>query len=142
MTQDMKTFPIIVLLLSGLALSYASASRLFDPAAAVFLQTFFENPTHSLEVSTDLVNEIRGIGTVMLLAGVVAIIGVFRPAFRVTALTVTTVIFVGVALGRAISMGIDGMPPPELMRVFMIEGILALMNLLSLTFSLVQNDRA
>lgn len=138
----MKTFSTVVLLLSGLALFYASASRLFDPTTAVFLQTFFENPANSLDLALDLTNEIRGVGAVMLLAGLVAIIGTFRPAFRATALTVTTVIFVGVTLGRAISVGIDGMPTAELLRVFMTEGILALMNLLSLTSKLVRKDRA
>lgn len=128
----MKRFNIVVLVLSGLALFYASSSRLIDPTKSVFLQTFFEHPENSLSVATDLINEIRGVGAVMFLGGVVALLGVIKLDFRQTALVVTTVIFVGVVLGRSVSFFFDGMPPQDLIRVAITEGVLSILNVFCL----------
>lgn len=127
-TIIMKIFQIIVLSLSGMALFYASSMRLFKPTKAVFLQHYFENPANSLESHVDLANEIRGIGAVMLLGGIIALFGVFRPDFMQTALVVTTLIFVGVVLGRSISWLFDGAPPVNLIRAAIAEAVLAVLN--------------
>ena len=136
----MKKFKMTVLILSGLALFYASASRLIDPSAAIFLQTFFENPENSLETAIDLTNEIRGVGAVMLLGGFVALIGTIRADFRQTSFVVTTVIFGGVILGRLFSFFVDGVPHQELLRVAMIEGALALLSLICLVNILTRSQ--
>ncbi|MFK7804868.1 MAG: DUF4345 domain-containing protein [Anaerolineae bacterium] len=124
----MKIFNVIVLVLSGLALFYASATRLINPAGAVFLQTFFENSENSLEIATDLVNEIRGVGAVLFLGGIIALLGAIRGDFRKTSFVVTSIIFGGVVIGRSISFFIDGNPNQDLIRVAMIEGVLAALN--------------
>lgn len=136
----MKNFKIVVLVLSGLALFYASSSRLINPAAAVFLQTFFENSVNSLATDVDLVNEIRGVGAVMLLGGIVAIWGAVRADFRQTAFVVTAVIFGGVILGRSISLLIDGVPNANLMRAAVIEAVLAALNVFSLAHILIRGN--
>lgn len=128
----MKIFKIVVLVLSGLALFYASSSRLINPAGAVFLQTFFENPANSLESATDLINEIRGVGAVMFLGGVVALLGAIKTDFRQTSFVVTAVIFGGVVIGRSLSFFIDGNPSQDLIRVAVIEGVLAVLNVFCL----------
>ncbi|MEM7332332.1 MAG: DUF4345 domain-containing protein [Chloroflexota bacterium] len=125
----MKNLKVIVLILSGLALFYASSSRLINPTGAVFLQIFFENPENSLETAVDLVNEIRGVGAVLLLGGIVALLGARRADFRPTSFVVTTVIFGGIILGRTLSFIIDGVPNPDLIRVAIIEMVIGVLNI-------------
>ncbi|MEM8858003.1 MAG: DUF4345 domain-containing protein [Chloroflexota bacterium] len=137
----MRTFKIIVLVLSGLALFYASSSRLIDPAAAVFLQTFFESPQNSLGIAIDLVNEIRGVGAVLLLGGIIALIGARRANFRFTSFVVTNVIFCGIVIGRLLSFLLDGMPNPDLIRVAITEAVLAVLNIVCLVTIIAQGDK-
>ncbi len=137
----MNNFKTIVLVLSGLALLYASSSRLINPTDAVFLQSFFENPENSLETAIDLVNEIRGIGAVLFLGGIVALFGALRTDFSPTSFVVTTVIFGGIVLGRAVSFFGDGIPHPDLMRVAMIEAIIGALNIFCLANILRQDNR-
>ncbi|MEL6804279.1 MAG: DUF4345 domain-containing protein [Bacteroidota bacterium] len=124
----MKIFQIVVLVLSGLALFYACSMRLIKPSGAVFLQSYFEDPANSLESHVDLANEIRGVGAVMLLGGLIALLGAFRPDFQQTAFVVTTLIFAGVILGRSISWIFDGAPPVNLIRAAIAEAVLAVLN--------------
>ena len=128
----MKQFKTAVLILSGLALFYASSTRLINPSAAVFLQTFFENPENSLGIAVDLVNEIRGMGAVLFISGIIALFGGIRVGFRETAFVVTTVIFGGVAIGRSLSFLVDGIPNQDLIRVALIEVVLAALNIVGL----------
>lgn len=135
----MKTLNIVVLSLSGLALFYACSMRLINPAGAVFLQSYFENPVNRLETHIDLVNEIRGVGAVMLLGGFIAFLGTMRVGFRQTAFVVLTVIFGGVVLGRSVSLFIDGMPNQGLIRAAIVEGVLAGLNVYCLVNSLLRS---
>ncbi|MEM7114882.1 MAG: DUF4345 domain-containing protein [Chloroflexota bacterium] len=128
----MKNFKIIVLVLSALALFYASSSRFINPTGAVFLQTFFENPENSLETAVDLVNEIRGVGAVLFLGGIVALFGAIRADSRQTSFVVTTVIFGGIVIGRSLSFFMDGIPNQDLIRVAITEGVLAVLNIFCL----------
>ncbi|MEL6134409.1 MAG: DUF4345 family protein [Bacteroidota bacterium] len=136
----MKTFQIIVLALSGLALFYACTMRLINPKGAVFLQTYFENSANSLDLHKDLVNEIRGVGMVMLLGGIVAFLGIIKVDFRFTAFVVATVIFTGVILGRSLSFFVDGMPPTQLLRAAVAEGVLAALNIYGLARLLMEGN--
>ncbi len=137
----MKIFKIVVLTLSGLALFYASAARLFNPAKAVFLQTYFQNPQNSLDIAIDLVSEIRGVGAVMLLGGILALLGAIRPEIRQTSFAVGSVIFGGVILGRLISFYIDGVPHQALIRVAVIEAVLAALNIFCLVRMLAREQK-
>ncbi len=128
----MKIFQVVILVLLGLALLYACSSRLINPANAVFLETYLANPANSLETDIDLVNEIRGVGAVMLLGAIVAFLGAIREDFRFTAFVVITVIFGGVVLGRSLSFFIDGIPNENLMRAAIIEIALGLLNVFCL----------
>lgn len=136
----MKPFRISVLVLSALALFYASSSRLFNPAGAVFLQTNLENPESS-QVAIDLLNEIRGVGAVMLLGAVTALLGTLRTDFRLTSFVVTAVIFGGVVLGRSLSLFIDGIPNENLMRAATAESVLAALNIFCLISVFIQERK-
>jgi len=132
----MKIFQIVVLCLSGLALLYACSMRLINPTHAVFLETYLEENT--LESDIVLINEIRGVGAVMLLGAIVAFLGAIRAEFQQTAFVVVTVIFGGVVLGRSFSLFIDGIPNPNLMRVAIIEIVLGVLNVVCLIGILIQ----
>ncbi|GEM_PF-458917 len=136
--KRMNTFQIIILALSGCALFYASSMRLIKPDMANFIQTYSENPTNNLEKDTDLLNEIRGVGAVMLLGGIMVLLGISIPGFRQTSFAIAAVIFVGVVVGRLISNGLDGMPNPQIMRATIIEAVLGALN----TFCLISALRA
>lgn len=124
----MEIFRIGVLVLSGLALFYASSMRLISPAKGNFLQIYLQNPANQLETDIDLVNEIRGVGSVMLFGGLIVLLGAVMPMFRQTSFVVAIVIFVGVSLGRLISMGIDGRPNKDVIRGAVLEIVLGALN--------------
>lgn len=128
----MEIFKIIVLCLSGLALLYASSMRLFNPKKANFLQIYFANPENKLEYDTDLVNEIRGIGAVMLLGGIAIFLGIILPDFRSSSFVVAIVIFFGVASGRLMSVVLDGKPNKEVIRAMLVEVVLSVFNVFCL----------
>lgn len=138
----MKIFKIVVLTLSGLALFYASSTRLINPTEAVFLQTYFVNPANSLATDVDLVNEVRGVGAVMFLGGVTAVVGAIRADFRRTSFVVVTVIFGGVILGRLLSLFFDGMPSQNLIRVVVVECVLGVLNTLGLVSMLITERKS
>ena len=136
----MKIFQIVVLSLSGLALFYACSMRLISPSGAVFLQSYFENPTNSLTNHIDLANEIRGVGAVMLLGAILALIAVFSPDLKPSAFLVLCIILGGVVLGRSLSFILDGMPPADLLRAAVGEGVLAALNIFCLVRIWTQAD--
>lgn len=130
--DKMKIFKIVVLSLSGLALFYASSTRLINPTEAIFLQIYFANPANSLATGVDLANEVRGVGAVMLLGGITAVFGSIRADLRRTSFVVTTVIFGGVVLGRLLSLFLDGLPSQNLIGAAVVEGVLGVLNILGL----------
>ncbi|MEL7124473.1 MAG: DUF4345 domain-containing protein [Bacteroidota bacterium] len=134
----METFKIVVLSLSGLALFYASSMRLINPNKANFLKTYIGNSEIKLEKDTDLLNEIRGIGSVMLLGGILVLMGTIMPDFKQTSFVVASLIFGGVVLGRLISFGLDGIPNADIIRAAIIEVTLCVLNLFCLV-SILRN---
>ncbi len=128
----MEVLNIIVLTLSGLALFYASYTRLINPTKAIFLQTYLAKSENEPENDADLVNEVRGIGAVMLLGGIMILLGALFPDFRLTSFVVAIVLLFGVILGRLISFGVDGRPSQDIVRAAMIEMILGGLNIICL----------
>ncbi|MCI4667473.1 MAG: DUF4345 domain-containing protein [Bacteroidia bacterium] len=137
----MEIFQIVVLSFSGLALVYACSMRLINPAKAVFLQSYFEDPANNLDMHIGLVNEIRGVGAVMLMAGIIAEIGIISSDFRIASFTITTLILSGVVFGRLTSLVLDGIPHKNLIRVIVAEGVLAALNAVCLINILSQGGK-
>ncbi|MEM9106961.1 MAG: DUF4345 domain-containing protein [Pseudomonadota bacterium] len=133
----MKTINNTVLVLSGLALFYMSTMRLFDPSAVVFLQGLAD-PGSVLTI--EMANEIRAMGAENVLGGIVAFLGVFIPRFRFAAFVVLSVIFVSAALGRSVSLVVDGMPDENIFRAYHHQAILAVLNLFCLAYILMKNE--
>ena len=112
------------------------------PSAAVFLKTYFETAGNTLDRHIELANEIRGLGASMLLAGIVAFLGIFMPRFKVTAFVVLSVMFAGVVLGRSVSLVVDGVPDASLLRPAIVEAILAVLNIFCLAYILIKERKS
>lgn len=126
----MEIFSIIVLALSGFALFYASSMRLIYPRKANFLQIYLTKPENELEKDVDLINEIRGIGAVMFLGGIIILLGIVMPELRISAYIVAIVLLFGVVLGRLVSFGVDGRPNSAIVKASFIEATLGGLNVL------------
>ena len=120
---------IIALTLSGLALFYASSMRLVNPSKANFLQTYVTKSENKLAEDVDLLNEIRGVGAVMLLGGIVILLGTIMPALRLGSFLVAVVIFLGVVFGRLISFGLDGRPNKDVIKGTFAEIVISALNI-------------
>lgn len=128
----MKKGTAIVLVLSSLALLYASSSRLLTPTQAVFLTVTIENTENFLESNTALLNEIRGVGGVLLVGGLVTMLGVFVARLRPISLHVGAVIFSGIVLGRLISFALEGIPSTEIVRIASVESFFCVLTIFCL----------
>lgn len=128
----MKKGTAIVLVLSSLALLYASSSRLLTPTQTVFLTVTIENTENFLESNTALLNEIRGVGGVLLVGGLVTMLGVFVARLRPISLHVGAVIFSGIVLGRLISFALEGIPSTEIVRIASVESFFCVLTIFCL----------
>lgn len=128
----MKKGTAIVLVLSSLALLYASSSRLFTPTQAVFLTVTRENTENFLESNTALLNEIRGVGGVLLVGGLITLLGVFVARLRPISLYISAVIFSGIVLGRLISFALEGIPSTEIVRIASVESFFCVLTIFCL----------
>ncbi|MEO0899875.1 MAG: DUF4345 domain-containing protein [Bacteroidota bacterium] len=133
----MNIFHIIVLTLSGLAMFYASYSRLFKPASAVFLKNYVNDPSRNQGNHPDVYNEVRGVGAVMVLGGIVCLLGALWEDIRFTSFVVACVIFMGVVVGRLVSIAIDGIPAKELLSIFYVELFIGVLNVFCLSLMLM-----
>ncbi|MCL6274924.1 DUF4345 domain-containing protein [Muricauda sp. 2012CJ35-5] len=132
----MEIFQIITLSLSGLMLFFVGIMRLFKPANSYCLKTYLANPNNTLNNDRDLSNEMRGIGSVTLFAGILILLGLLLSDFRFTSFIVATLVFVGFALGRILSQVVDGKPSKDLIQGLVFELIFGTLNLICLIYLL------
>ncbi len=122
----------LVLALSGLLLTFVGAVRMHRPIKSLCLQTYVKEPGTRLEDDVDMLNEIRGIGTVTLFGGLTILAGIVFPGFKPTSFGVAVVIFLGFAVGRALSMALDGKPNSDLVKGTIAEVVLSALNIVCL----------
>ncbi len=67
-----------------------------------------------------------------LFGGITVLLGIIIPALTLTSFTVATLIFVGFAIGRLISIGADGKPNKQLVQGLIFELIFGALNLFCL----------
>jgi len=127
----MEIFKIVTLSLSGLLLFFVGISRLTNP-----IKTFEKSSGIKLQNDGDLLNEIRGVAGVMLTAGLLSIIGAFVIELSFAASFVVATVFIGFAVGRTVSMKVDGKPNPKLIQGLMFELIFGALNVSLLILSL------
>jgi len=128
----MEIFKVFVLFLSSLALIYACTTRLIRPLKAVFLQSYLATSQNKLAITVDLLNEIRGMGSVLFIGAIVVFVGILLPDFQLTSFVVATLILFGIVLGRLLSSFVDGKPSQRLIQVATVEAALSILNIICL----------
>lgn len=132
----MEIFKIIILSLSALMLIFAGLMRLLKPIKSYCLKAYSDNPEIKLEGAVDLFNEMRGAGAFTILGGLVISLGAFISQFTLTSFAVATVIFIGFAIGRLLSMSLDGRPNKDLIQGTTFEIIFGGLNVVGLISTL------
>ncbi|HAP61994.1 MAG TPA: hypothetical protein DCR93_21670, partial [Cytophagales bacterium] len=80
----------------------------------------------SLTQEPSLLSEIRGMGGVILLAGIIAIAGLLLPKMRWTALFITSFYLLGYGLARLVSVFLDGLPSQTLVMAMSFEIVIGI----------------
>lgn len=125
----MEIVKIITLSLSSLVLIYVGIMRLSKP-----VKTYLKSSGIKLENDTDLLNEIRGMSAVMLCGGIIISLGIFFPGLTTISFVVASLLFIGFAIGRFVSIAADGKPNKQLIQGILFELVLGAANI----FGLVQ----
>ena len=133
----MEIFNIVVLALSGLLLTYAGSMRLFKPLKSFCLKTYLEDPKIKLEGEADIFNEMRGAGSSITFGGIFIFLGIIIDQLMLASFVVAIVIFLGHALGRLVSLKLDGKPNQQLAQGLISEIVLGAANVFCLVNILV-----
>lgn len=128
----MEIFKIVIQSLSGLLLFFVGTMRLINP-----IKTYLKNSGVKLENDVNLLNEMRGVSSVMLLAGVIILLGTFIPALSLTSHSFAILLFLGFAIGRVLSLGVDGKPNKMIIQGLISELVLGAVNIFCLVNTLV-----
>ncbi len=128
----MEIFKIITLSLSGLLLFFVGAMRLSNP-----IKTYLKNSGIKIENEVNLLNEVRGISSVQLFGGIIILLGIFIPKLTFASFVVAILIFIGFAIGRLVSIGLDGKPNKLITQGLIFELVLGAANIFCLVTSLV-----
>lgn len=128
----MEIFKIVILSLSGLLLFFVGTMRLINP-----IKTYSKNSGIKLENDVNLLNEMRGVSSVMFLAGVIILLGTIIPELTLTSHSFAILLFLGFATGRVISFGLDGKPNKLIIQGLIFELVLGGANTFSLVNALV-----
>lgn len=128
----MEIFRIVILSLSGLLLFAVGSMRLSNP-----IKTYLKNSGIKLDKDTDLLNEMRGVSSVMLFGGLIIILGAFVPELTMSSHLVAVLLFVGFAIGRLLGIGMDGKPNKQIIQGLVSELVLGGLNVFFLFNTLV-----
>lgn len=127
----MEIINIVILSLSGLMLLFVGAMRLSNP-----IGNYSKNSGIELNKEVNLLNEVRGVSALMLCGGIIILLGTIIPALTFSSFLVAILIFLGFAIGRILSMGVDGKPNKKLIQGLMFELVLGSLNIFGLFNSL------
>ncbi len=123
----MEIIKIVILSLSSLLLVFVGIMRLSNP-----IETYLKNSGIKLENDASLLNEMRGVSSVMFCAGIIVLLGIFMDKLSFTSHFVAVLIFVGFAIGRLISLKVDGKPSKQITQGILFELVLGLANVFCL----------
>ncbi len=129
----MEIIKIITLLLSGLMLfTLAGLLRLINP-----IENYRKNSGIKIENEVNMLSEVRGMSTVMMLGGIVIMLGTIIPELTLTSFIVAILLFGGYAIGRLLGFGIDGKPNKMIIIGLVSEIVLGSANIFCLVTTLV-----
>jgi hypothetical protein len=122
MTQhknDVSVFSAYVtpalLLASGLIAAGIGVMILLSPNA------FYGSYGIDIGENVSLINELKAPAGTLLLAGLLMMAGVFRPALKAPALAIAAAVYLSYGVSRILSMAIDGVPHSGLVSAAVIE---------------------
>ncbi len=128
----MEIFKIITLSLSGLLLLFVGIMRLSNP-----IKTYLKNSGIKLEKEVNLLNEMRGVSALMMCGGIIILLGTIVSILTFTSFVVATLIFIGFAIGRILSISKDGKPNKLIIQGLISELVLGSLNLFCLVSTLI-----
>ncbi len=129
----MEIINIVVLAISGLLLFVvAGLLRLSNP-----IKIYLKNSGIKLENDVNILSEVRGMSSVMSLGGIIILLGIFVPELTITSFVVAILLFIGYAIGRLLSIGLDGKPNKMLITGLITEIVLGAVNIFCLINILV-----
>ena len=128
----MEIFKIVTLSISGLLLLTVGTLRLINP-----IKNYLKNSGIKLEKEVNLLNEVRGVSSVMMCGGIIILLGTIIPKLTITSFVVATLIFLGFAIGRLLSIGLDGKPNKLIVQGLISELVLGAANIFCLVNILV-----
>ena len=128
----MDIFNIIILFLSGFLLLTVGTLRLSNP-----IKNYSKNSGIKLENEVNLLNEVRGVSSVMLFGGIIILLGTIVPKLTITSFIVAILILLGFAIGRLLSIGLDGKPNKLIVQGLISELVLGAANIFCLVNSIV-----
>ncbi len=123
----MEIIKIIVLVLSGLLLMMVGLMRMTNP-----VKTYAKNSGIALGNEVDLLNEIRGASALMFCGGIIILLGTIISVLTTSSFVVATLIFLGFAVGRLLSVVVDGKPNKQLVTGLITEIVLGAANVFCL----------
>ncbi len=123
----MEIIRIAILSLSALMLVFVGLMRLSNP-----IKTYLKNSGIKLANDASLLNEMRGISAVMFCAGIIILLGTCIGKITFTSHFVASLIFIGFAIGRLISLKADGKPSKQITQGILFELILGTANVFCL----------
>lgn len=121
----MEIINIITLSLSGLLLTVVGTLRLTDP-----IKNYAKNSGIQLPNDVYLLNEIRGVSSLMLIGGILILSGIFLSELTTSSLLIASLIFLGFAIGRVLSIVIDGKPNQQIITGLITELVLGVANII------------
>ena len=119
-------------MLSGLLLFFVGTMRLSNP-----IKTYLKNSGIKLEKEVNLLNEMRGVSSVMMCGGIIILLGIFIPQLTFASFVVAALILLGFAIGRLLSIRLDGKPNKLIVQGLISEIVLGAANIFCLITSLV-----
>ena len=123
----MEIIKIITLSLSGLLLLIVGILRLSNP-----IKNYSKNSGIKFENEVNVLNEVRGVSSVMLFGGIIILLGIIIPKLTFTSLFVAILILLGFAVGRLLSISIDGKPNKLIIQGLIFELVLGSANIFCL----------
>ena len=128
----MEILRIVTLALSGLLLSFVGVSRLGNPVNA-----YLKNSGITLSTDVDLLNEMRGVSGVMLMGGLLILLGMLLPQLTFSSHLVASLLFLGFAIGRILSVQVDGRPNKQIAQGLIFELVFGALNVFCLVQTLL-----
>ena len=128
----MEIIKIVTLSISSLLLLYGGISRISNP-----IKIYLKNSGIKLENEVNVLSEARGVSSVMLFSGIIMLLGTIVPELTITSFVVATLILLGFAFGRLLSITLDGKPNKLLIQGLIVEIVLGVANVFCLVNTLV-----